>query len=81
VVYTISDTEAFCLAHKYLTLAIPTYLYATDEDTKAIWKQLIDKYNTLSKSSVRLEGDIELLKVYLQRGKCIFDAQVKGVVT
>lgn len=81
VVYTISDTEAFCLAHKYLTLAIPTYLYATDEDTKAIWKQLIDKYNTLSKSSIKLEGDIELLKVYLQRGKCIFDAKVKGVVT
>lgn len=81
VVYTVADNEWLCLAHKYLTLAIPTYLYADDSDTFAIWKKLVDKYGTISKSTTRLDGDLELLKLYIQRGKCIFDAQVKGVVT
>lgn len=81
VVYTVSVTEWLCLAHKYWELVVPTYLYATDSDTFAIWKQLIDKYNTLSKSTTRLDGDLELLKTYLQKGKCIFDAKVKGVVS
>ena len=81
IVYTVAESEWQCMAHKYLTLAIPTYLYATDSDTLAIWKKLIDKYSTLYKSTVPLVGDIELLKTYIARGKCIFDAQVKGVVT
>ena len=81
VVYTISDNEEFCLAHKYIPLFVPTYLYGTDEKTLGIWKKLIDKYGTLSKSGTDLVGDLELLKTYLQRGKCIFDAQAKGVVT
>lgn len=81
VVYTICDTEAFCLAHKYLTLAIPTYLSAVDSDTLAIWRQMIDKYGQIGKASIRLEGDLELLKVYLQRGKAIFEAKCAGVVS
>jgi hypothetical protein len=81
IVYTISDNFETCLAHKYLPLVIPTYLYGTDSDTHAIWKKLIDKYGKLGSTSTRLDGDFELLKTYLHRGKCIFDAQVLAVVT
>ena len=81
IVYTISDNFETCLAHKYLPLAIPTYLAGTDSDTHLIWKKLIDKYGKLGSTSTRLDGDFELLKTYLHLGKCIFDAQVLAVVT
>lgn len=80
VVYQISDTYEFCLANKYLPLAIMTYLYATDNDTKAIWRQLVDKYNTLAKATPSTVGDLALLVTYCQRGKCIFDADTLSVV-
>ena len=79
--YTVSTTEEFCLAHMYLPLVVPTYLGATDDATFGIWKKIIDKYGTLAKSGTDLVGDLELLKTYLQRGKCIFDAKGKGVVS
>lgn len=80
VVYQISDTQRFCLANKYLPLSIMTYLYAADNDTKILWRKLIDKYNTLGRSNYRLEGDLELLDSYCQMGKCIFDADTLSVV-
>ena len=80
VVYTVCTNYNHCLAHKYLTLSIPTYLYATDSDTKAIWLKLIDKYGTLTKPTTRVEGDLELLQVYIERGRCIFDADTLSVV-
>jgi len=81
VVYCISETYELCLAHIYLPYAISTYLASTSSDVHAEWKKLFDKYNTLHKSTTRLDGDFELLKVYLQRGKCIFDAKAAGVVS
>jgi hypothetical protein len=80
IVYTICDTYEYCLAHKYLPFAFRTYLSSTSSDVHAIWMQLIDKYGTLSKSNTMLVGDTELLRVYIQRGKCIFDADTLGVV-
>lgn len=81
VVYTVADNEWLCLAHIYLPYAISTYLYATDNDTKDIWRKIVDKYNTLAKSSFQVLGDDDLLNTYLQRGKCIYDAKIKGVVS
>lgn len=81
IVYCISDTYEYCLGHILLPYAILTYLADATSDVLAQWTKLFDKYGTISKSSTRLDGDLDLLKTYIERGRCIFDAKCKSVVT
>ena len=81
--YQICDQKEWCLANMFMPLAIATYLQKEDAETRVIWGQLLDRYNAQGLGNVKqhYRTNEELLKTYLQRGQCIFDAKAYSVVS
>lgn len=70
----------YMLWDKYLGYAVATYLGSSA--SLGIWRQLIDKYNHLNSGVDRVcIGDDELIQEYVDKGKTIYDAVAKGIVS
>jgi len=65
---------------KYLGYAVATYLGGST--SLGVWRDLIDKYDNLNSGVDRhCIGDDDLIQEYVDKGKIIYDAIAKGIVS
>lgn len=72
--------RAHLLWDKYLGYAVATYLGSSS--SIGIWRQLIDKTDNLNGGTDRVcLADDDLIQEYVDKGKIIYDAIAKGIVS
>jgi len=82
--YSIWQGKQFVLYNKYLPLAIKTYLYDSAVTANlALYASLVDRYGDLiaNASAVNTFQDLAALDELALKGRHIFEAQAKGIVT